>query len=140
MQFNPVSFEVDAKMVIRGRSLIVAILAVASVVPTLNACGTGGVSLDLRASSSNHRFQVKSIGRDLQFLMVHGAGYQVAKVPNVELSVTSQTSTSAVMRAGDGTQLSVSVVTDTSSLYLVKVSWTNLQTELWDCKELSEYM
>lgn len=122
----------------RKSAIIVLLLVAVVTVSRLNACGTGGVSVDFHASASNHRIQVKSIGQDLQFLMVHGSGYQVARVPDVSVSLVDQSSTSAMMRADDGTTLSLSVVTDTASLYLVKVTWANVKKELWDCKQLSE--
>lgn len=115
----------------------VALLLVLAAAPHSDACGSGGVSLDLRAKLSNNRFQVTSIGKDLQFLMIHGSGYQSARVPNVALNLVQRSENNAVLRADTGETLSIATVQDSTSLFLVKVSWTNLKSEIWDCKELN---
>lgn len=105
-----------------------------------DGCGDGAVKLEMKATFSRHRLQVSSVGHDLMFLMITPTGYQAARVPDVALAVATISDSQAVLRAGDGTTLTLSVVADTPSLYLVKVSWTGLTKEIWDCKELSEFI
>lgn len=123
-------------MCIRGFSVVLLLIAALSL-HSVQSCGEGGIALEFRATTSSHRLQVNSVGHDLMFLMVNGNGYQVSRIPNVAVTLVQKSERSAVMRADSGATLSVSVVTDTAALYLVKVSWTNLNGELWDCKELS---
>lgn len=124
-------------MGIRRHHLILVLIAAISV-QLIDSCGTGGVALEFRATLSSHRLQVNSVGQDLWFLAIHSSGYQASRVPNVAFTVVSKSDTNAILRADDGVTLSFTVVTDTADLYLVKVTWGNLKTELWDCKELSK--
>lgn len=102
------------------------------------ACGSS-ISLELRATQSSHRLQVNAVGQDLMFLMVTATGYQVARVPNIAVSLVQKSNTAALLQTSDGATLSLTVVQDTASLYLVKVTWNNVKSEIWDCKELSEF-
>lgn len=118
-------------------AVLAIIIAASSWLQWGDACGAG-VALEFRATQSSHRLQVNSVGKDLMFLMVFDSGYQVGRVPDVSVTKTSETSTSVVLSASNGATLTIAVVQDTPSLYLVKVSWTNLKSEIWDCKELSK--
>lgn len=124
-------------MWIRGIGTFIFLSLIAT---SCRGCGEGGVALEFRATASSHRLQVNSVGHDLMFLMVHSTGYQVARVPDISVSLVESSETGAVIRADNGAQMAISVVTDTAALYLVKVSWTNLNSEFWDCKELSKEM
>lgn len=115
-------------------TVIVALLLAA----ICDGCGDGNVKLELTATASKHRLFVNSVGQDLMFLMVNPTTYQTARVPDVSVTVVTKSASGAVLRADDGTTLTLTVVTDTAALYLVKVSWTNLKKEIWDCKELSK--
>lgn len=119
----------------RGLGTVVALLLLAG---HGHGCGDGNVKLELTATASKHRIFVNSVGQDLMFLMVNPTTYQAARVPDVSVSVVTRSERGAVLRADDGTTLTLTVVTDTAALYLVKVSWTNLKKEIWDCKELSK--
>lgn len=115
------------------------LLAVAGLASQSHACGTE-INLEFAATNSNHRLILKSIGSDLLFLTVHDHGYQYSRVANVKVTLVTKDEggSSAVLRTDTGATLGISVVTDTTDLYLVKVAWTNVNGELWDCKELSK--
>lgn len=126
-------------MWITRRFSVVLVLIVASCVQLIDSCGDGGVALEFRATASSHRLQVNSVGKDLWFLAIHSSGYQSSRVPNAPaFTAVTKSDTGAILRADDGATLTISVVADTASLYQVKVSWSNLKTEVMDCKELSK--